>query len=289
MSKSKIAALALATGVSVAACTSVPAGEVAVMVDSVGAPEITGCQGPETWKFTPFSDAFRYSSRQIQWDTTGGPNAQAQPTVVVSRADAPAELRVPFIVTMDMTTDCDKLKIFHRDFGMRYPKDFNGLLRYVIGVPAEQTVITLAQKYPWRDIWNNEKVRAEFQEALRTGLPEASKARTNGQEYFTNFQVTVMKPDPVDPELKAAISKEQAAVANARADQARGVAEAEAKKAAAEADVAAAKAQTIAAEEEAKRRAAEISGWPSAEDYLRNEAIKRGLNPYQPVIVPGMP
>ncbi len=77
-----------------------------------------------------------------------------------------------------------------------------------------------------------------------TSLPNASKARTNGVDFFTNFQVTVLKPTPVNPELKAAIEREQAAIQNAQATQAQGVAEANAKKAKAEADLAAAVAET---------------------------------------------
>jgi hypothetical protein len=83
------------------------------------------------------------------------------------------------------------------------------LLRYVVAQPAEQVLISVAQKYPWREIWNDEKVRIEFQNALRDALPGASKARTDGREFFTNFQVTVMKPDPVDDGLKEAIIAER--------------------------------------------------------------------------------
>ncbi len=283
---SKVAAfvVAAAAGFSAVACTTVGPGETAVMVDSFGAPEVQGCQGPETWEFTPFEDGYLYPSRQISWDATGVDGAEAQPTKVVSNAKAPAELTVPYIITMDLTANCDDLKEFYREFAVKFdqsgtsPKGWVDLLRYVIGQPAENVVVSVAQKYEWRQIWNDESIRVEFQNALREALPGVSKARTNGKEYFTNFQVTVMKPDVIDSNLKAAITEEQNAVAKANAAQ-KG----------AEAEVEAAKAKTRVAEEQAKQRAAEVAGFPDADAYLRSKAIDAGLNPFQPVIVPGMP
>lgn len=146
----------------------------------------------------------------------------------------------------------------------------------------EQTLISIAQKYPWRDIWNDEKVRIEFQNALRDALPVASKARTDGNQYFANFQVTVMKPDPVDEGLKAAIIAEQKAIADARAAEAKGVADANAAKAKADADVKTAYAQTELARQQALQKQAEIAGYPTVDDYLRNKLIENGGNPFQP-------
>jgi len=47
----------------------------------------------------------------------------------------------------------------------------------------------------------------------------------------------------------------------------------------------AAVAETKVAEQEALKRAAEVKGYPTVEDYLRAEAIKQGLNPWQPTYV----
>ena len=221
--------------------------------------------------------------------------AEADPTVVVSNAAAPAELKVPYVITFDLTNDCEMLKEFHRDFGTKYNGWLNddgsisvgwvNLLRYVIGQPAQQTILAIAQKYSWREIWNDEKVRAEFQNALQANLPAASKLRTNGKEFFTNFQVTVLKPDPMDDGLKGAIIAEQKAIADARAAEAKGVADARATEAKAKADIVAAQAQTELARQRALQQQAEIAGYPSAEDYLKAAAIAAGQNPYQPTYV----
>ncbi len=289
-------------GVILSSCsTQVGPGQTAVKVDDYLViptdPKVEGCINPETSEFNPPGGfkVFRYPSRQISWDATGGPDAEAPATIVVSNASAPAELRVPVVITFDLTTDCAMLMDFHRDFGTKYQGwlDDNGqvttgwvnLLRYVVAQPAEQVLISVAQKYPWREIWNDEKVRIEFQNALRDALPGASKARTDGREFFTNFQVTVMKPDPVDDGLKEAIIAEQKAIADARAAEAKGVADANAARAKAEADRAAAQAQTELARQQALQKQAEIAGYPSADDYLKAKAIENGQNPYQPTYV----
>lgn len=258
-------------------------------------PKLVGCISPETSQNEITNDVYRYPARQISWDATGDPGSERGPYVVVSSAKAPADMNVPVVVTFDLTTDCEKLKKFHADFGTKYSGWLNDdgtisqgwveLLNYVVGQPLQDTLNAVAQKYTWKQIWNDDSVRAEFRDALTKTLPGASAARTDGTDFFSNFQVTVLKPTPVNPELKAAIEREQAAVQNAQATEAQGIAEANAKKAKAEADLATAVAETRVAEQEALKRAAELRGYPSAEDYLRAEAIRQGLNPYQPTYV----
>lgn len=268
--------------------TSIPAGQVGLVVDGYimipTDPKIKGCIDPEKSQIEMTNDVYRYPARQISWDATGAEGSERAPYRVVSSIDAPAEVDVPVIVTFDLTTDCDMLSEFHREFGTKYSGWLNSdgttsdgwvaLLNYVVGQPLEQTILPIAQKYTWQKIWNDEEARTEFQRALLTQLPKASKARTNGKEFFTNFQVTVLKPDPVDDGLKDAIVNEQ-----------QGIAEANARKAAAEAAIAAAEAQTRQADQEALKKQSEISGYPSVESYLRAQAVEKGLNPWQPTYV----
>ncbi|GAA5159256.1 SPFH domain-containing protein [Ornithinimicrobium tianjinense] len=251
-------------------------------------PNLMGCIAPETTQNQFTNDVFWYPARQISWDATGGEGAERTPYVVVSNASAPAELTVPVVVTMDLTQDCDALMDFHRNMGTKYsawmdserqPSDgWTSLLNYAVGQPTEVTLVRLAQKYPWQEIWNDETIRAEFEKTLAAELPKRIQDRTGG-EYFTNIQVTVGKPDPVNDELKAAIAREQTAVA-----------EANAKREAADADLAVAESETKVAKQRALQQQAEIEGYPSVEDYLRAQLIDQGGNPYQPTVVwPGAP
>ncbi|ALA48466.1 lipoprotein [Mycobacterium phage Lolly9] len=308
MNRKRIAAFAVAAlaVLPIVACsTSVPAGVTAVKVEDYAFiptdPTVEGCIKPETNEYNPIGGfkAYMYPARQISYDALDAQDAEAPATVVVSNASAPAELKVPVTVTFDLTQDCEQLKNFHRDFGTKYQgwlnddgsvsQGWKDLLNYVVGQPLQNTLVSIAQKYEWRKIWNDEAVRVEFQNALRETLPKVSRDRTDGVDYFTNFQVTVMKPDPVDPNLKSAIIAEQNSIAQARAAEAKGVADANAAKAKAEADVAAAVAQTKVAEQEALKRAAEIRGYPSAEDYLKAIAIEKGITPWPSPVIAGAP
>ena len=195
---------------------------------------------------------------------------------------------MPYIITFDLAANCDQLKEFYREFGTKYP-DWNNLLRYVVGQPAENVVVSTAQQFTWRQIWNDDVIRAKFQQALTEALPKASQARTNGKTYFSNFQVTVMKPTLVSDQLRNAIAAEQEGQANAKAIEAKGVAEANAQKAAAEARTAQAEAEVKQAQAEAEKRRAEIAGYPDVDSYLRAQAIEKGITPWPSPIIAGSP
>lgn len=231
------------------------------------------------------NDTYFYPSRQISWDATGDPGSERKPYIVVSSKEAPAELNVPVTVTFDMTSDCELLKQFHTQLGTKYTAwmvdNGNGgmkttqgwidLLDFVVGQPTNNTLIRLSQQYTWQQIWNDDSVRTNFQATLQKELPAAVKARCDGKEYFTNFQVVVGKPDPADPKLKDAIAQQQTSVAQANAARQ-----------AADAQVATAEAQTKVAQQQALQKQAEIAGYPTVEDYLKAQAIDKGMNPYQP-------
>lgn len=291
MNRKRFAALAIAVAAilpSAVACTSVPAGSQGVLVDTVGDPKVSGCQGPETLEFHPAADVKTYPSRQISWEATGEKDSEAKPTRVTSNAKEPAELDVPYVITFDMAANCDQLKEFYREFGTKY-SDWNGLIRYVVGQPAENVVVTTAQKYTWREIWNDDKVRLEFQNALAAALPGVSKARTNGKEYFVNFQVMVMKPTLISEKLRESINAEQESQAKAKAIESQGVAEANAQKAAAEARTKQAEAEVAQARAEAEKQRAEIAGYPDVESYLKAKSIERGLTIYPSPVIAGAP
>jgi hypothetical protein len=259
---------------------------------------LTECIGPAQTKNEAFNNVFKFPARQIAWNASSDPNVKPNrgPYVVVSSAKGAAEMDVPVSVTFDLTQDCEKLKKFYAEFAAGYSGTLNddgtesdgwkALVAHVIGQPLQDALNGVAQNYIWQDIWNNEQVRNEFRQEIDKNLPAASKARTNVVEYFSNFQVTVLKPTPVNPGLKAAIEEQQRLVQVAQGLQAQGVAQANADRAKADAEVAAAEAQTRAAAQKALAQKAEIDGYGSVDAYLRALCIKQGCNPFQPQLVP---
>lgn len=248
-------------------------------------PVLTECLEPETNSNQIFNTVYMYPARQISYEARPNEGSERGPFIVVSSAEEPAELEIPLTVTLDLTSDCDELKDFHRKIGTKYqawthmdgvPNDNGGwvsLLHYAIGEPTEITLQRLAQKYPWRQIWNDDEVRQEFEQELQKQLPARIQQRVEGP-FIKNVRVSVGKPDPVDDGLKAAIAAEQKAVA-----------EANAAREGAEARVAQAQAETREAQERALQRAAEIAGYPDVESYLQHQLIQKGGNPYQPTYV----
>lgn len=300
MNKKLITILAAAAvGLSACSYANVGPGYQAVVVDGYWMiptdPVVKGCISPEKSQNEITNQVFQYPARQISFDATGGEGSERGAYEVTSNAKEPARLGVPVVFTFDLTTDCEALKRFHKDFATKYVKsegkvddtpEWVQLLNYVIGQPAEVVLSQLSQKYTWREIWNDEKVRITFQEELLKRIPEASKQRTNGEQFFENFQVLVTKPWLLDQELQAAITREQQAIADAKATEAKGVAEANAALKKAEADVLAAEAETKVAQQQALQKQAIIAGFPSVDAYLKALCIERNCNPFQPVIVP---
>lgn len=287
MKKLIIAAALAATSLSGCSYAAMGPGEQAVVQNGSLFPgadhNLTECIKPSETKNETFNDVMKFPARQIALNET---------YIVVASAAGPAEMEVPVSVTFDLTQNCDLLKKFYGEFAAGYggtlDKDgretegWKNLIHHVIGQPLQDSLNGVAQAYPWAQIWNDEKVRTEFRIEIDKALPAASKARTNGTEYFSNFQVTVLKPTPKNAGLKEAIEEQQRLVQVAQGQQAAGVATAQAEQAKAEAQVKASQAKIDAAAKAAIAQQAEVAGFGSTEEYLKKLAIERGINPFQP-------
>jgi hypothetical protein len=229
----------------------------------------------------PGDKYYLYPNSQRDFDATGGEGSDAQPITVASSDNA--ELKVPVTLNFTLKSDCKTLQRFHEKLGNRYhafwedgqassdiPDGWRVVLNKVMAKPLDATLDRIAQKYPWRSVWNDPKVKVEMEQQLTANI-ESLVNRKAGGEYFENFSVLIQKPDPVNAGLKSAIAQEQTSVAKARA------AEAQAK-----ADVLTANAQVEVAKAQAAKKRAEVEGYPSVDAYLKAQAIARGLNPYQP-------
>lgn len=312
MNKRIITALAVST-IGLSACSQVPAGQQAVEVDAWGSPTVSGCAKEESNPGIITVDLKRFPARQITWDANDDPGAERGPYKALSKPKSPpllpdqkpdanystgqAEMAIPVTLTFDLTTDCEQLKKFYKDYATKDNGWLNDdgtasegwikLLTYTVSQPAEQAVISITQKYPWQKIWNDEAVRIEYKNALQAQMPKDAAARTGGVEYFTNFQVTVGKPFPTDDRLRQSISDQQSSQAAADAERIKLTAQAEAERAAANAQKDAAIAQQQSEVEKAKIIAAQIAGYPDVEAYLRALAIEKGITPWPSPIIAG--
>lgn len=259
---------------------------------------LEGCLGPSQTKNTFTSKTFKYPAHNISWAARDDGAHERGPYVVTSSSKSPAHVLVPVVVSFDLTQDCNLLMKFHQEYATKYNGWLNddgsesdgwkNLVDFVVGQPIQSTLLRLAQDYTWQELWNNVDAITAFQTALDKELPGATKAQTGGTAFFTNFRVTVFKPEPENKGLTAAIEQTQQGVQEAQATQAKGVAEANAQKAQADAQLAAAVSQTQVALQDAKKQQAYIDGWGGPENALKHELIEKGGNPWQaPMLIGG--
>jgi regulator of protease activity HflC (stomatin/prohibitin superfamily) len=249
---------------------------------SLSAKKFQGCLDPSSRSgYDPGDKYVAFPTRQISYDATGGKAAEAKAFTVVSKDNA--ELYVPATVTFSLDTDCQVLQKFYETIGARYnagfdpngdsgnpPKGWGDLLNYVIGKPLDTTLDRVAQNYDYRAVWNDPAVKAQFEKEVNENI-ETLVNRQAGGDFFQDFTVLILKPDPKDPALKKAIADEQAAVAQANAAKAK-----------ADADTRTAQAQLALQQAQASAKQAEIKGYGGIDNYLRHEAIQAGQNPFQP-------
>lgn len=299
-----------------AACSQIGPGQQAVGKDSWGSPTVSECAKEESQVSEIGTDWYRFPARAITWDANSDPGAERTPYTALSKpasaAPVPgavpdsnfstgqAEMAIPVTLTFDMTTNCDELKEFFRQYatqdegwldedGKVTPGWIKMLTRF-ISQPASQAVVSVTQQYPWQKIWNDENVRREYIKALSEQVPEESAKRTGGKAYFHNFQVIVGKPYPTSEDLRKNVDQIQTNQAAADAERIRLTAQANAQKEAAMAQQAAADAQRAAEVSKAAITAAKIAGFPDVESYLRDLCINTsGCTMYNPppLWVPG--
>jgi regulator of protease activity HflC (stomatin/prohibitin superfamily) len=294
--------LAAAAAISLSACSYSAMGpsEQSVLENDPFLPggdhNLTGCIGPANTQGTTFAKVHKFPARQIVWNATYDPNHDVDPYVAITSTKALAQMAVPVSVTFDLTTNCDALKKFYTRYASGYggvlnddgteSQGWRNLLNHVIGQPLQDTINRVVVQYPWQQVYSDQAVLNELRTELDKDLPAATAARTDGDTYFSHFQVTVLKPQPVDANLKAAIDNQQTQVQQAQASQAAGIAQAQADQAKADAEVAAAEAQAKAEAQKALALQAKIHGFGDVDAYLRSLAIEKGINPWQPQLVP---
>ncbi len=179
------------------------------------------------------------------------------------------------------TSNCETLRKFHDLIGNRYvaymdTADGNGsqgwlqMLSVYISRPLETAIDRAGQNYTYTELYTDPAVKAQWEVDVLEQMPDLVGRQIDGEEeFFTNFAITLQKPVPPDA-VKAALVGQQESVARAKA-----------KEAEAAAQVKAAQAQIEVEKAEAAKIAERIKVL-GRDGYLKQYAIDKGLNPYQP-------
>lgn len=227
---------------------------------------------------------YPFPTSEREWDATGKSGSDSQPYTSVTKDNV--VMQIPVTVRFTLKTDCTTLKKFYTQYIRRYGAQFETdgtyneqwetLLRKLVADPTDQTLDRIVQKYNWRNVWNDPKTKVAIERELdkRLTSPGSLMVQTAKASYFEGISVLVGTPTPERAELRNAVALEQQAVADAKSKEA----EADARAAQARAELAVTEAQA------AKRREA-IAGYPSVDDYLKAQAIRQRMNPWQPTYV----
>jgi hypothetical protein len=165
--------------------------------------KFANCVDPSTKNYDgPADKHYAYPAGQRTYDFTGGSGSESDPLTVVSRDNQ--ELTVSGVAKFNLDTDCDVLRSFHEQIGLKYSASMNGdevsdgwvrMLRVYIGQQLQQAMTTAAQKYDWQDLYNDPAIRAQWEDEVNTLTPQLV-TRFAGKEYFQNFSFTLQKPVP---------------------------------------------------------------------------------------------
>lgn len=294
----KLIALAAVGMLALTGCSASAASN-EVIVHKGGGPieakKAKGCLQPEEKELSKPGDSyFSYPASQSVYDFQGGDGSDAEPITVIS-SDLQT-LAIGGTITFDLNTACDVLQAFHDNIGARraaylVPGD-NGVLTYSAGWtevlntyfnPAlNATLDRIAKNYTWKELYSDTSIRLEMNEAAIRELPaEINKLTDGDQEFFQNYNATLLQPRASDG-LVASLTEAEESVERARTAEAKAVADAKAAEAAANAQVTQKNAEALVAEAEARAKAATIAPFGSVEAYNNYLAIEKGLNPFQP-------
>lgn len=129
------------------------------------------------------------------------------------------ELTVNGVVTFTLNTDCDTLREFHEEIGLKFDAAMDGnnvsdgwrsMLNVYMAQSLQRAINDATQSLEWRSLYNDPAVKETWEAEVKENLPRYVKQAMGG-DYFDNFSVTIQKPElPAD--LAEALRATQVAV-----------------------------------------------------------------------------
>ncbi|WP_435109791.1 SPFH domain-containing protein [Nocardiopsis synnemataformans] len=215
----------------------------------------------------PGDRTFTYPAGQRTLTFSGADDAEMGTATVVSSDDL--ELKVTGLVTFSLVTDCDVLRQFHEQLGLKYGADetsgWNTLLADYIGAPLNRALDDATKSFTWRELYTSGEKKAEW-EGLVAELLYEYIAEQGGGNFFGRPtgpaeddpedwgvpQLTLQQPTPPE-EVRAALTAAQEAIEQTTAQEA--------------------ETERVEAELEAIEQLVEVLG---PDGYLVYEALKNG-------------
>lgn len=152
---------------------------------------------------------FVYPAGQRTFEYRDGEGADSG--VIVALTKDNVELKTSGVVRFSLTDDCALLQKFHEQIGIKYNAKMDGsktsdgwreMLNVYLQTSLQRAVNEATQEFNWKELYNDVAVKAAWEKKVSELLPRFVQQSMDG-EYFSNYSLTIQKPNLPDDLLKA--------------------------------------------------------------------------------------
>lgn len=129
------------------------------------------------------------------------------------------ELVLSGVARFSLNTDCDTLRKFHEQIGLKYgayvddgETGWNKMIATYVLQPLQRAMNDATNGADWVSLYNDPSAKAAWEKRVGELLPQYVE-QTAGGEYFKDFQLTLQKPALPD-QLQSALLAQQVAIQN---------------------------------------------------------------------------
>ena len=166
----------------------------------------------------PWSGAeyYRYPAGQRTYSFSGDGSQSDAPAFKANTKDG-VEMTVSGVVAFKLATDCENLRSFHENIGIKTNAYVNesgdgwkSMLDTYLGASIQRAVNDATQGRDWKGLYSDPTVKAEWERQVQSLLPKYVTQAMQGS-YFEAFSPTIQKPD-IPTDLTNALQATQVAV-----------------------------------------------------------------------------
>ena len=175
------------------------------------------------------ADFFDYPAGQRTYAFSGDGKGADAPAFKANTSDG-VEMTVSGVVGFKLNTDCDSLKSFHENIGLKFEapmrdgqtsEGWQKMLDTYLGASIQRAVNDATQARTWKALYADPKTKTEWEADVKAKLPVYVKQAMGGA-YFDGFAPTIQKPE-IPQDLSDSLRAAQVAVQQSKAQQERNV------------------------------------------------------------------
>ncbi|WP_198659033.1 SPFH domain-containing protein [Nocardiopsis sp. FIRDI 009] len=153
--------------------------------------------------YGPGDRMFVYPGGQRTFTFSGAENAEMATSTAVSSDDL--ELQVTGLVTFALNPDCETLRLFHEQIGLKYEAHedagWNEMLRDYIGQPLNRAIDDATKEYTWRELYTDPDAKSEWERRVGELTADYIAEQGGGAFFISPTFVLGEEEEPGDPQL----------------------------------------------------------------------------------------